>query len=193
MTELILDRTAVNEKKAEKIGKIFGIVVMLIGLWVCFDMLSFAVHHKLASVEPTASTDITILVRERQLGCLAKNIYHEAGAEPFEGKVAVAQVTLNRSNNSKFPGDVCNVIFQKNIIYDKVICQFSWACDRDTSIKPVNKDMYNESELVARKVLLEGFKLPVLNQALYFHADTIPDPHWNREKIIKIGHHIFYK
>ena len=99
---------------------------------------------------------------------------------------------MNRAKNSQFPNDVCNVIFQKNIVYDKLICQFSWACDRDTSVRPVNKAMYNESELVARKVLLEGFRLPSLEKALYYHADYI-NPHWNREKITQIGHHIFYK
>ena len=34
-------------------------------------------------------TPITMLEREKQLTCLAKNIYHEAATEPFEGKVAV--------------------------------------------------------------------------------------------------------
>ena len=35
---------------------------------------------------------VTVSERERQLECLSKNIYYEAGSEPFEGKVAVAQV-----------------------------------------------------------------------------------------------------
>ena len=39
--------------------------------------------------------------------CLAKNIYHEAGKEPFEGKVAVAQVTMNRAASGQFPEDIC--------------------------------------------------------------------------------------
>jgi spore germination cell wall hydrolase CwlJ-like protein len=32
--------------------------------------------------------------RERQLECLARNIYFESGTESFEGKVAVAQVSI---------------------------------------------------------------------------------------------------
>jgi spore germination cell wall hydrolase CwlJ-like protein len=192
MTELILDRAESNTQKAEAVSKLFTIVLMLLGVWLSVDMLTYAVHHKLETAEVVGDNSVTTAVRERQLTCLAKNIYHEAGSEPFEGKVAVAQVTLNRANNSQFPGDVCNVIYQKNVIYSKVICQFSWACDRDTSVRPINKAMYNESELVARKVLLEGFRLPSLNQALYYHADYI-DPHWRRERITSIGHHIFYK
>jgi spore germination cell wall hydrolase CwlJ-like protein len=131
-------------------------------------------------------------MRERQLGCLSRNIYYEAGSEPFEGKVAVAQVTLNRANNSQFPGDICGVIYQKNIVYNKIICQFSWYCDRATSIRPINKTMFAESEAVAKKVLLEGFRLPSLEKALYFHGDYI-NPGWKHERVAKIGRHIFYK
>ena len=70
----------------------------------------------------TSSDVVSIRDRERQLDCLAKNIYHEAASEPFEGKVAVAQVTMNRAESGKFPRDVCGVVYQKNVIYEKVIC-----------------------------------------------------------------------
>ena len=139
-----------------------------------------------------STTPITAEVRERQLGCLAKNIYHEAGSEPFEGKVAVAQVTLNRAASGQFPGDVCREVYQKNLMYEKVICQFSWACDRDTGMRPTNKANYDESMSVAKKVLLEGFKLPSLENAMYFHGDYI-NPGWNRKKVAHIGRHIFYE
>ena len=49
---------------------------------------------------------ITMAEREKHLTCLAKNIYFEAATEPFEGKVAVAQVTINRANSGKFPEDI---------------------------------------------------------------------------------------
>ena len=45
---------------------------------------------------------ISMAERERQLTCLAKNIYFEAASEPFEGKVAVAQVTINRGMGLMF-------------------------------------------------------------------------------------------
>ena len=34
--------------------------------------------------------------RQRQLQCMAQNVYWEAGNEPHEGKIAVAQVVMNR-------------------------------------------------------------------------------------------------
>lgn len=135
---------------------------------------------------------MTIKVREQQLDCLAINIYREAGHEPFEGKVAVAQVTLNRVSDGRFGKDVCGVVYQKNVVMEKVVCQFSWACDAVHRNRPINKEAYNESYAVAKKVLLEGFKLDVLKDALYYHA-TYVNPRWNLEKIGSIGQHIFYK
>ncbi len=135
---------------------------------------------------------VTIKTRETQLDCLAINIYREAGHENFEGKVAVAQVTMNRVKDGRFGNDVCGVIYKKNVVMDKVVCQFSWACDHAAKTRPVNQAAYKESYEVAKKVLLEGFQLSVLKDALYYHANYV-NPRWNLEKIGSIGNHIFYK
>ena len=129
---------------------------------------------------------------KKQVDCLADNIYHEAGSEPFEGKVAVAQVTLNRVASGKFSNDICKVVYQKNVILDKVVCQFSWYCDTPARAVYLNKNRFEESEAVAKKVLLEGFRMDSLKEALYYHADYV-NPKWNKERIAKIGQHIFYK
>ena len=135
---------------------------------------------------------VSIKTREKQLDCMAMNIYREAGYEPFEGKVAVAQVVMNRVKSGKFGQDVCGVVYQKNVIMEKVVCQFSWACDGAAKTRPVNQTAYNESYEVAKKVLLEGFTLSVLKDALYYHANYV-NPKWPLEKIGTIGNHIFYK
>lgn len=134
---------------------------------------------------------VTLAERTRQLECLAMNIYKEAGYEPFEGKVAVAQVTLNRVADSDFPDDVCGVVYQKTK-GTKVVCQFSWYCDKVHKTRPVGDKAYNESYEVAKKVLLENFKLDSITEALYYHADYV-NPKWNKIKVAKIGRHIFYK
>jgi spore germination cell wall hydrolase CwlJ-like protein len=135
---------------------------------------------------------VSIKVREQQLDCLAINIYREAGHDSFEGKVGVAQVTMNRVKDGRFGKDVCGVVYQKNVVMEKVVCQFSWACDSVHMNRPVNKAAYKESYEVAKKVLLEGFQLSVLKDALYFHA-TYVNPRWPLDKIGQIGQHIFYK
>jgi len=129
--------------------------------------------------------------RTRQLACLTKNIYWESASEPFEGKVAVAQVTINRVESGKFAPDICGVVYQKNIVYDKIVCQFSWFCDGSSKIRPIYPAHWKESEEVAKKVLLEGFRLPSLKTALYFHADYVT-PQWGKPQVAKIGRHIFY-
>ena len=134
---------------------------------------------------------VTAAEQTRQLECLTRNIYWEAASEPFEGKVAVAQVTLNRMQSGKFPDSVCGVVHQKNVFYEKVVCQFSWYCEGNHKMKPVHKPLWRESEEVAKKVLLEGFRLPSLKNALYYHADYV-NPGWQLPKIEQIGRHIFY-
>lgn len=45
---------------------------------------------------------------------LANLIYCEAGGEPYEGKLAVGAVVINRMLSSKFPDSVVGVIYQKS-------------------------------------------------------------------------------
>ena len=137
------------------------------------------------------NTDIPISMaeRERQLTCLAKNIYFEAGSEPFEGKVAVAQVTINRAESGRYPSDICDVVYQKNVVYGRVICQFSWYCERGPQVR--HNGAYKESMEVAKKVLLENFRLSSLKDAYFYHADYV-SPNWKLPKITQIGRHIFY-
>jgi spore germination cell wall hydrolase CwlJ-like protein len=127
----------------------------------------------------------------KQLDCLTRNIYWEAASEPFEGKVAVAQVTLNRVESGKFPNTVCGVVYQKNVVYERVVCQFSWFCEGTHKVRAIHAPLYKESEEVAKRVLFEHFRLPSLKNAMYYHADYV-NPGWKLPRIEKIGRHIFY-
>jgi spore germination cell wall hydrolase CwlJ-like protein len=173
-----------------RIAKLVINCLVILGLVTTVEQIVTDKFVKLAQAREVASP-ITARVRQNQLDCLARNIYHEAGSEPFEGKVAVAQVTINRTESGDFPNDICRVVYQKNIVYAKALCQFSWYCQRPTYMKPEDTTLYAESMEVAKKVLLEGFRLPVLKTALYFHADHVK-PDWGKKPIAKIGHHVFY-
>jgi len=135
---------------------------------------------------------VTAKDRDRQLECLARNIYFEAGRESFEGKVAVAQVTINRSQSGKFPEDICAVVYQKTVFAERVVCQFTWYCENSGPNRSIYKETYNESYEVAKRVLLEGYRLPSLGEAIYYHA-TYVSPNWGKPRIAQIGNHIFYK
>jgi spore germination cell wall hydrolase CwlJ-like protein len=170
-----------------------GLYLLLGAILVSF-ITNNIVQHKLAYYKEQSKEYHTISAKvvEQRLNCMAQNIYREAGHEPFEGKVAVAQVTLNRVDDPRFPKDVCAVVYQKNVIMQKVVCQFSWFCDSTYKNKPINKDAYNESMEVAKKVMLEGFRLDGVKHALYYHADYI-NPNWKLRRVAKIGSHIFYE
>lgn len=192
LADTLLPKQEANLAIAKWVARACSIMLLVLAVTCSINLLTWAMDHRELQSTATATTDVTVALREQQLGCLAKNIYHEAGGEPFEGKVAVAQVTMNRTQNSGFPGDVCQTIYQKNVIYSKVVCQFSWVCESAAGFKPVNRKEYEESQAVARKVLLEGFRLPSLENALYFHGDYI-NPGWNRKRVAHIGRHIFYQ
>ena len=166
-----------------------------LGLWIIAVALISVCDHKLnelrSGIEEMPAGYVTAQEKIKQLDCLTRNIYWEAASEPFEGKVAVAQVTMNRLASGRFGDSVCGVIYQKNVIYEKVICQFSWVCETAHKVKPVYAPLWKESELVAKKVLLENFRLPGLQEALYYHADYV-SPGWKKPRIDKIGRHIFY-
>ena len=174
--------------------RIIKTVVFLLAFTLVVTAGYKAVTYKLTALKEAREnvSPVTAQIRQAQLDCLARNIYYEAGYEPFEGKVAVAQVTINRAESGEFPSDICRVVYQKNIVYEKVLCQFSWYCDSASAKKPMNGPVYLESMEVAKKVLLEGFRLPGVKDALYFHGDYI-NPGWKRERVAKIGRHIFYK
>ena len=177
----------------EKLFKFTAYLMGLIAVVFLIQNVTQTKMQKLREGQMLSSPDIvSIKTRERQLDCLAMNIYREAGHENFEGKVAVAQVTMNRASHPSFPKDVCAVVFQKTVVIDRVICQFSWYCDTAHKARPVNQSAYNESMAVAKKVLLEGFRLDVMKEALYYHANYV-NPRWPLEKIGSIGNHIFYK
>jgi len=171
-------------------------VTLIFGMWLATLALTTVTKNKFQALEAEKAEMQKVRVvtsddRARQLRCLTQNIYWEAASEPFEGKVAVAQVTLNRAANGNFPGDICAVVYQKNVIYSKVVCQFSWYCEGTHRVKPIYQPLYRESEEVAKKVLLEGFRLPSLKNAMYYHADYVK-PGWGKKPIVKIGHHVFY-
>lgn len=187
--------TAISNLYYKRLITATKVFLVVLGLVLVSSALVAVTKTKFKYLKQNASQDVAVISaaeRVKQLDCLTKNIYWEAASEPFEGKVAVAQVTLNRVEDGRFGNGVCGVVYQKNIIYEKVVCQFSWACENTHKVKPVHPKLYAESEEVAKKVLMENFRLPGIKEAMYYHA-TYVNPGWRKEKIAQIGNHIFYK
>ena len=123
----------------------------------------------------------------REVECLAKNIYYEAGSEPRAGKIAVAEVTMNRVKSRQFPRTVCGVVYQKT----RGTCQFSWVCQDGKKIR--SNSAWKESLQIAENMLISKRRYGIIGNAMYFHADYV-EPKWAEEKrlIAQIGRHIFY-
>lgn len=136
-------------------------------------------------------------VNPEHLRCLATNIYHEAGGEPFMGQVAVARVVMNRIKYG-FANNPCTVTYQKTIVPDlndpdgvKTICQFSWVCQNKSSPSK-NNPIYKQAEQIAFKVLSENKWHDIIpNNVLFFHNSSV-DPNWKYKEFMTIGNHIFY-
>ena len=157
-----------------------------------------------------------------QLMCLAKNIYYEAGLEGRDGMLAVAQVTVNRTQNEKFPSTICGVVNQKTeivkptrvtktrllkqplwkkdkeiqtteMVYRKIkICQFSWVCNPPAPVKYLS-DRWRESVNVAMEVMYQGITLDhAYMEEALYFHNTQVRPRWGLERLGRIGNHIFY-
>lgn len=134
----------------------------------------------------------------KAIQCLAKNVYWESKHEPVRGKKAVAQVTLNRTEDPRFPDDICGVVYQRDRVKSRgrmrTICQFSWTCMSVKNKSPVNQEEWDDALAVAQKYVLDGYNIPELEEALFYHADYVR-PRWAKQmiRIEKIGAHIFYR
>ena len=155
----------------------------------------FASTNALAAQGPNGlvamNVETTNRADQRELMCLATNIYHEAGGESNKGKAAVAHVTLNRTNSPLYPKDICKVVYQKT----GRSCQFSWTCDRRPDRVP-DKDRNKswQDSLKIAMLVIEGIIKDPTHGAMYFHERRLrTDWHKNFVKTAFIGNHIFYK
>jgi N-acetylmuramoyl-L-alanine amidase len=129
---------------------------------------------------------------QKQVTCLADNMYFEAAHEPLDGKKAVAFVTINRLQTGNYGNDICGVVYQKT----GGTCQFSWYCEKNITDKRLtvrNTSLYNEiRELAVNMVINYEHQKDVTDGATYYHADYV-NPRWKLEKVDQIGRHIFYR
>jgi spore germination cell wall hydrolase CwlJ-like protein len=138
------------------------------------------------------------MVDPKQLNCLAKNIFYEAGSESLSGQAAVARVVMNRIAHG-FGKNPCAVVYQvtqvDKLIDDEIhkvkLCQFSWVCEGKVDPNK-NNPKYKQAEQVAYDVLAyDAYTDVVPKSALFFHNLTV-DPLWPYKQVAKIGNHIFY-
>lgn len=123
----------------------------------------------------------SINLTEDDVNLMAKIVYAESKGEPFEGKVAVASVILNRVLSPKFPDSVNEVVFQPNA--------FSCVIDGEISVIPT-EECYN--------AVYEAIRgNDPTNEALFFYNPSIATCSWmddvEKSDSMPIGQHLFFK
>ena len=174
-------------------------------------------------VERTVNIIATPFLSDKDVDCLARNIFYEAGSEPIEGKVAVGMVTINRTQDERYPQSVCGVVQQRTVLtvpqqvtevrtvkpnifsppkqvietrtawVQKVIYQFSWVGQRNIRIRE-DDPRWIESRAVAEELARGGYETW---QEKYSEAMNFHavyvNPGWKLKRIGRVGNHIFYK
>ena len=151
-------------------------------------------------------------VNQPELYCLAMNIYHEARAELHVGMYAVADVTINRVYDTRYPNTICDVVkdakmkeswktkqypelddSQRVYIPIRNMCQFSWYCDgRSDAVQ--DNDSWRMAQDVAYRIVTEKKYRGLTEGATHYHA-TYVSPSWRTslDLVGRIGTHIFYR
>ena len=94
--------------------------------------------------------EATVLAFGASITCLAQAIYFEARDHPTVGQMAVAQVVLNRTHDSRWPNTICGVVKEgptyswKENYPVKHRCQFSFYCDGLSDV-PKDKRSWNKA------------------------------------------------
>ncbi|KAA5607157.1 cell wall hydrolase [Roseospira marina] len=147
-----------------------------------------------ASLPPDIRIDWTNMVVSRdELVCLALNDYWEARGEDTRGRVAVAQVVLNRTRDPRFPNSICDVVTENRSSSPR-LCQFSWYCDGRPDT-PADPAAWRASVLLAKSLLMRNNAISDLTGgALWYHNRAV-DPGWSGrlEFATRVGDHYFYR
>ena len=104
---------------------------------------------------------------------------HEAAYEPWDGRVAVAQVIRHRMADGRFAADPCGVARQRGQFFDV-----------DAFQPPRDSAAWGQAVQIATATLTGGGD-EVAPGALFFHASYAPMR--GRVQIARIGGHVFYR
>lgn len=161
---------------------IFGLVIT--GLLLHIEYRTTNINDRIDQLEDVVvRTNYRVKYTDKDVECLTRNIYYEAGTEADVGKYAVGHVTVNRVRAGYWGNTICGVVHAP--------AQFSWTLLKKLP-KPDAK-LYDHCREVAQTVL-NGYGVKGLDRSLFYHADYIRTPNWVdvNHRVRQIGAHIFY-
>jgi N-acetylmuramoyl-L-alanine amidase len=134
--------------------------------------------YKKSGIHKKESDSIdSFFIKDEEKNLLARLVHAEAKGEPYDGKVAVAAVVLNRVEHKQFPDTIKGVIYQKNA-FEPVL--------NGSINEPANKESYKAVE----QALQEQGKD---DELLYFYNPKTATSDWifTRKVVKTIGNHSF--
>ena len=132
-------------------------------------------------VEVFQNNNKMLYLTQDDIYLMSQIVYAESKGEPFEGKVAVASVILNRAVDPSFPNTVREVIFQPYA--------FSCIVDGQISVEPSQECFDAVYEALSGN--------DPTDDALFFYNPQIATCNWMKgvEKVNSkpIGQHLFFR
>lgn len=147
---------------------------------------AFAQNDPSAQLERAVEAHARFETEDAEQDRLANTVYFEAGLEPLEGQVAVAEVVLNRMRSGRYPTTICGVVLQP--------AQFSYVRGGRIPRVDRNSEMWRRAVGVARLAQAGTASRLLPADTLWYHADYV-SPAWGPRlnRTTKIGLHIFYR
>ncbi|WP_449621023.1 cell wall hydrolase [Robertmurraya sp. Marseille-Q9965] len=125
--------------------------------------------------------DVEEKISDKEKELLSRLVEAEAKGESYEGKVAVAEVVLNRVESPEFPDTV------KEVVYETTGNAYAFSPVQNGTInKPASEE--------AKDAVDDAVESPDnLNNAIYFYNPEIATDDWirSRKVIKKIDNHAF--
>ena len=136
--------------------------------------------NQLSAIEVFNQNNKSIAISDNDIYLMAQVVFAESRSEPYEGKVAVASVILNRAKSPGFPKTIQGVIKQKN----------AFSCVKNGSITIVPDESSTNAVIDA----LKGSD--PTNSSLFFYNPRIATSKWmkniQKSNVKEIGNHTFF-
>jgi N-acetylmuramoyl-L-alanine amidase len=154
-----------------------------------FKVMILSLFMQMGVVDEPQLIKMDNLEDMRSITCLSQAIHGEAGNQPFEGKIAVAHVIVNRTKEPNYPSDICSLLRQKS--------QFNYIA----KVKHIHEEKPAEyaqmlESVKAAAMVMNGEARDPTDGSLYFVNRKIATyTKWLKplKKTTKIGDHTFYK
>ena len=135
-----------------------------------------------------------------EVQCMALNIYYETRSSNLADNYAVADVVLNRVEDTRYPNTICEVVKEgqkdANGNMKRNKCQFSWYCDGKSDV-PRDRESWKRAQSVAWDIVKWETYRGITEGSTHYHT-TYVNPRWNKSRkgwsitrVGRIGAHIF--